>query len=76
MVSGQQLTPNIIAQAKKSSNSITPRRVFKDASVKITQQPDLSKENYAILDVKVDRNNRVKVHRIHVEGNEVLSDKK
>ena len=27
MVSGQQLTPNIIAQAKKSSNSITPRRV-------------------------------------------------
>ncbi len=76
MVSGQQLTPNIIAQAKKIIEQYYAKKGFKDASVKITQQPDLSKENYAILDVTVDRNNRVKVHRIHVEGNEVLSDKK
>ena len=76
MVSGQQLTPNIIAQAKKIIENYYAKKGFKDASVKITQQPDLSKENYAILDVKVDRNNRVKVHQIHVEGNRVLSDKK
>lgn len=76
MVSGQQLTPNIIAQAKKIIENYYAKKGFKDASVKITQQPDLSKENYAILDVKVDRNNRVKVHQIHVEGNQVLSDKK
>lgn len=40
------------------------------------QQPDLSKENQVILNIDVSRNNKVKVHKIYITGNKVLSDNK
>lgn len=76
MVSGQQLTPNIIAQAKHIIEDYYSKKGFKNAEIKIVQQPDLSKENQVILNVLVNRNNRVKVHKIYIDGNEVLSDRK
>lgn len=76
MVSGQQLTPNIIAQAKHIIEDYYSKKGFKNAEVKIVEQPDLSKENQVILNVKVNRNNKVKVHKIYIEGNQVLSDRK
>lgn len=76
MVEGQQLTPNILAQAKKIIEDYYAKKGFKNADVKITQQPDLSKENQVNLNVAVDKNNKVKVHKIYIDGNEVLSDNK
>lgn len=76
MISGQQLTPNIIARTKEIIEDYYAKKGFKNADVKIVQQPDLSKENQVILNVIVDRNNKVKVHKIYIEGNEVLSDRK
>lgn len=76
MVPGQQLTPNIIAQAKHIIEDYYSKKGFKNAEVKILQQPDLSKENQVILDVVINRNNKVKVHKIYIDGNEVLSDRK
>ena len=76
MVPGQQLTPNIIARAKQIIEHYFSEKGFKNAKVLITQHPDLSKENQVILDVDVDRHNKVKVHKIYVNGNRVLSDSK
>ncbi|MCM1368993.1 MAG: outer membrane protein assembly factor BamA [Candidatus Amulumruptor caecigallinarius] len=76
MVSGQQLTPNIIAQAKHIIEDYYSKKGFKNADVRIVEQPDLSKENMVILNVIVNRNSKVKVHKIHINGNEVLSDNK
>ncbi len=76
MVSGQQLTPNIIARAKQIIEDYYSKKGFNNAEVKIVQQPDLSKEGQVILNVRVNRNNKVKVHKIYIEGNEVLSDRK
>ncbi len=76
MVSGQQLTPNIIAQAKKIIEEYYAKKGFKNAAIKITQHPDLSKENQVILNVDVNKNSKVKVHKIYINGNEVLSDRK
>ncbi|MBD5194559.1 MAG: outer membrane protein assembly factor BamA [Bacteroidales bacterium] len=76
MVSGQQLTPNIIAQAKHIIEDYYAKKGYKNADIKIVQQPDLSKENQVILDVIVNRNSKVKVHKIYIDGNEVLSDGK
>lgn len=59
MVSGQQLTPNIIAQAKHIIEDYYSKKGFKNAEIRIVQQPDLSKENQVILNVLVDRNNPV-----------------
>lgn len=76
MVSGQQLTPNIIARAKSLIEDYYAKKGFKNAQIKITQHPDLSKENQVILNVDVNRNSKVKVHKIYIDGNEVLSDRK
>lgn len=76
MVEGQQLTPNIINRAKQIIEQYYNKKGFKNAVITITQQPDLSKENHAILTVNVDRNSRVKVHKIYIDGNEVMSDRK
>ncbi len=76
MVSGQQLTPNIVARAKQIIEDYYAKKGFKNAEVKIVQQPDLSKENQVILDVRVNRNTKVKVHKIYIDGNKVLSDRK
>lgn len=76
MVEGQQITPNIVDRATKIIKDYYGAKGFKNAVVSIKQVPDLSKENQVILDVNVDRHNKVKVHKIYIGGNEVLSDRK
>ena len=76
MVEGQQITPNIIARVKQIVEKYYGAKGFKNADVRVIQQPDLSKENQEIITVAVDRHNKVKVHKIYVDGNEVLSDNK
>lgn len=76
MVPGQQITPNILARAKSIVEKYYGAKGFKNAKVTIRQQPDLSHENMVILNFDVDKHNKVKVHKIYVDGNEVLSDNK
>lgn len=76
IVPGYQLTPNILARTKQIVEKYFADKGFKNAQVTIKQEPDLSKENQVILTIDVDRHNKVKVHKIYVDGNEVLSDSK
>ncbi len=76
MVSGQQLTPNIMARAKEIVEDYYSKKGFKNVEVKMYEQPDLSKENMVFLNFDVNRNSKVKVHKIYIDGNEVLSDGK
>lgn len=76
MVSGQQLTPNIVARAKQIVENYYSAKGFKNAKVRVTQHNDLSKENQVILQFDINRSAKVKVHKIYVNGNNVLSDGK
>lgn len=76
MVPGQQITPNVIARVKQIVQKYFADKGFKNAAVTVVQSPDLSKENEVILTIRVDRRNKVKVHKIYVDGNEILSDSK
>ncbi|MCH5223718.1 MAG: outer membrane protein assembly factor BamA [Muribaculaceae bacterium] len=76
MVEGQQITPNIVTRATQIIKEYYGKKGFKNASVEIKQVNDVSKDNQVFLDVYVDRNNKVKVHKIYISGNEVLSDGK
>lgn len=76
MVPGQQITPNVVQRIKQIVEKYFADKGFKNAKVDVIQQPDLSKENEVILTIRVDRRNKVKVHKIYVDGNEVLSDSK
>ena len=76
MVSGQQITPNIIARAKDLIQKYYDAKGFKNAQVTVRQVPDLSKENQVFMDVDVVKSNKTKVHKIYIAGNKELSDKK
>lgn len=73
---GQQLTPNIVQRIRQVVEKFYEGKGFKNVVVTTTQQPDLSQENYDFLTVNVDRQNKVKVHKIYINGNNVLSDRK
>lgn len=73
---GQQLTPNIVQRIRQVVEKFYEGKGFKNVIVTTTQQPDLSQENYDYLTVNVDRQNKVKVHKIYINGNNVLSDRK
>ena len=73
---GQQLTPNIVARIVQVVKQYYNDKGFKNVIVTSSQQPDLSQENYNFLTINVDRQNKVKVHKIYINGNEVLSDRK
>lgn len=74
MVEGQQLTPNIINRAKQIIEKFYVQKGFKNASIKVRETPDVSKENYVYLDFDINKNSKVKVHKIYIDGNNVLSD--
>lgn len=76
LMKGNQITPNIAARAKQIIEKYYDDKGFKNAEVSVTQKEDLSNENEVIVDIKVDRHDKVKVHKIYIEGNEVLSDGK
>ena len=76
MAEGQQLTPNIIARVKSVTEEFFEKKGYNNVAVDISEQPDLSKENQVILVVKVDKNSKVKVHKIYIDGNEMLSDRR
>lgn len=76
MEPGYQLTPNGIARAKQIVEKYYAAKGFKNAKVTVRQQPDLSQPNFSILTFDVNRANKMKVHKIYIEGNEVLSDRK
>lgn len=76
LLKGGQITPNMIDRAKILAKGYFDDKGFKNAEISIVQRDDLSGKNQVILDVAVDKKEKVKVHRITIEGNENLSDKK
>ncbi len=73
---GNQITQNIVNRIKDIVAGYFKQKGFNNVDVEVAQTPDLSKENEMIVDINIDKNEKVKVHKIYVDGNEVLSDKK
>ncbi|MDE6161438.1 MAG: outer membrane protein assembly factor BamA, partial [Muribaculaceae bacterium] len=76
LMKGNQITQNIVNRAEAIIRQHYKQKGFGNADVKITLHEDLSAPNEMIVDIAVDRHDKVKVHKIYLEGNEVLSDAK
>ena len=72
---GSQVNQNIIDRAKKIIKKYYDEKGYKNAEVRIIQHPDLSKKNYMIVDIYIDKKTKVKVHKVYLSGNEVVTDK-
>ncbi|NMA74955.1 MAG: outer membrane protein assembly factor BamA [Bacteroidales bacterium] len=76
LVKGGQVTPNLINRAKTIIERYFDDKGFKNADVMILQKDDLEKENQIFLEVNIDKKAKIKVRKIHIAGNEALSDLK
>ncbi|KAA6349421.1 Outer membrane protein assembly factor BamA [termite gut metagenome] len=72
LVVGSQITPNLIDRAKAIIKRYFDDKGFKNAEVIIVQKDDLSKENQMIVDITIDKKEKVKVHRISIKGNNAI----
>ncbi len=76
LMKGNQITQNIVNRAKAIIKQYYSEKGYGNADVKINLEEDLSNKNEMIVNINVDKHGKVKVHRIYIDGNEVLSDGK
>ncbi len=75
MMQDYQITPSMISRAKLLAKKYFDDKGFNDAEVTITQHDDISRKNYVILDVNVDKKQKKRVKNIYIEGNGKLTTK-
>ena len=76
MAKGMALHPNVIDRAKILAKRYFDDKGFKNAEITITQRDDVANKNQVILDVEVDKKEKMKIRNIIIDGNKALSDSK
>ena len=76
MIKGGQITPNIIDRAETLIKRYFDDKGFKNAEVFINQKDDPEHENQVIVDIQIDKKEKIKVHHIEIVGNKALTAKK
>ena len=76
LLKGNQITPNMIDRAKILAKKYFDDKGYKNADISIVQRDDPSKKNNVILDVTVDKKEKIKIRNIIIDGNNNLSDKR
>ena len=72
LLRGSQIHPDVINRAQILAKKYFDEKGFKNADVDIQQRTDLTEKNHVILDVIIDKKEKMKVRNIIIEGNEKL----
>lgn len=76
LLRGNQITPNMIDRAELLAKNYFDDKGYKNAEINIRQRDDVTAKNQVILDVEIDKKEKMKVRQIIIEGNKNLSDSK
>lgn len=76
LVKGTQVTDNMISTSKSIITNYFIDKGFFKTSVDIVMENDSNLLNNVILEIKIKKNKKIKINRIDIEGNSVLSDGK
>lgn len=76
IMKGSQITPNMIDRAKILAKRYFDDKGFKNAEITIVQRDDVTDKNMVILDVNIDKKDKMKVRNIIFEGNKQLKTSK
>ena len=71
---GAQITPNMIDRAKILATKYFDEKGYKNAQIDIVQHDDVTGNNQVILDVIIDKKDKMKVRQIIIDGNQQLTD--
>lgn len=73
LMKGNQITQNIVNRIERITRKYFADKGFGNAEVKVTLHEDLSNRDQMIVDIAVNKRSKVKVHKIYITGNKVLS---
>jgi outer membrane protein insertion porin family len=76
IMKNSQITPNMIDRAKILAKKYFDEKGYKNAEINITQRDDPKNKGQVILDVDIDKKDKMKVRNIIFEGNEQLTTNK
>ena len=76
LLKGGQITPNMIDRAKILAKKYFEGKGYKNAEVFIRQRDDVAAKNQVILDIDVDKKEKLKVRTITIDGDNQLGEKK
>ena len=75
LVKGNQITQNIVNRIESIVEQFYKDKGFGNATCKVRLREALSNKNEMFVDIVIDKHSKVKVHKIYINGNEVLSDR-
>ena len=76
IMKGIQITPNMVDRAKIVIKRYFDEKGFKNAEAEIVQRDDLNKKDQVIVDVNIDKKEKVKVNKIYITGNDHIKTRK
>lgn len=76
LVVGNQVTPNMIDRAKTLLKRHFDAKGFKNAEIDIVQTEDPANKGQVVVEVNLDRKDKIKVNQLIIDGNMALSDSK
>ena len=76
IMKGIQITPNMVDRAKIVIKRYFDDKGFKNAEAEIVQRDDLNKKDQVIVDVNIDKKEKVKVNKIYITGNDHIKTRK
>ena len=76
LLKGNQITPNAIDRAKTLIKRYYDEKGFKNAEIIINQKDDPERTNEVIVEISVDKKEKIKVHKITIVGNQALKTRK
>ena len=76
LIKGNQITPDMVNRAKRIVERYFSAKGYKNVEVTILQRPDVNADNQVIVDIQVDKKDKIKVHKIYIAGAEKMPEKK
>ncbi len=71
---GDVVTENLLATIKHKIKKYYNKKGYLNAEAIISQIPDTAKANSVILNIKIEKNDRVRIYKIDLKGNKHLTD--
>ena len=76
IMKGSQITPNMIDRAKILAKKYFDDKGYKNAEIDIQQRDDVTGKNQVILDINIDKHDKMKIRDIVIVGNKSLRTSK
>ncbi|MCR5819632.1 MAG: outer membrane protein assembly factor BamA [Bacteroidaceae bacterium] len=76
LIKDYQLTPNLINRTKLLTRRYFDEKGYKNADIEVVQHDDISNPGKVILEINIDKKEKVRVNSITITGNKALSTRK